>query len=148
VLDVNGLVIGVVTAKIDTPKVFKKTGRVMRNVGIAISRRTVLDFLKRHGVDYSTRRGGIVNGITLAHDILQSLAFIAAHLGFVFQIAKGKLQRHGGFGDAPDMGGEMPLGLGFDKGGVAIQHVGQRFGISRRHAAGEFDRGVGRESFL
>ena len=59
VLDVNGLVIGVVTAKINTPKMFKKTGRFMRNVGIAISRRIVLEFLKRHGVDYRTRRGGM-----------------------------------------------------------------------------------------
>ena len=59
VLDVNGLVIGVLTAKINTPKMFKKTGRFMRNVGIAISRRIVLEFLKRHGVDYRTRRGGM-----------------------------------------------------------------------------------------
>ena len=58
-LDLNGLVIGVVTAKVNTPKVFQKTGRVMRNIGIAISRPTVLDFLKRHGVEYSARRGGM-----------------------------------------------------------------------------------------
>ena len=47
-LDLNGLVIGVVTAKVNTPKVFQKTGRVMRNIGIAISRPTVLDFLFQH----------------------------------------------------------------------------------------------------
>lgn len=58
VLDINGLVIGVVTAKINTPKMFQTTGRVMRNIGIAISRETVLDFLKRHGIDYRTRMGG------------------------------------------------------------------------------------------
>lgn len=59
VMDVNGLVIGVVTAKVNTPKMFKSTGRVMRNIGIAISRQTVLDFLKRHNVDYRTRSGGL-----------------------------------------------------------------------------------------
>lgn len=58
VLDINGLVIGVVTAKINTPRVFQKSGRVMRNIGIAVSRQTVLDFLKRHSVDYSSAEGG------------------------------------------------------------------------------------------
>jgi serine protease Do len=59
VMDVNGLVIGVVTAKVNTPKMFQSTGRVMRNVGIAISRQAVLNFLKRHNVDYSARTGGM-----------------------------------------------------------------------------------------
>jgi S1-C subfamily serine protease len=59
VLDLNGLVIGVVTAKLNTPKLFQKIGRVMRDIGIVISRRVVLDFLKRHGVHVRTRRGGM-----------------------------------------------------------------------------------------
>lgn len=59
VIDVNGLVVGAVTAKINTPKMFQSTSRVMRNIRIAITRKTVLAFLKRRNVEYSARSGGM-----------------------------------------------------------------------------------------
>lgn len=46
-LDWNGLVVGVVFAKVNTPKVFQEKGELIRDVGFAISNETVMQFLGR-----------------------------------------------------------------------------------------------------
>lgn len=70
VLDEAGLVIGIVTAKVDTPKVFKRTGRLVRNLGVAIDRRTAREFLDRNRVDYRHGAGSK----SLSEDDLSNLA--------------------------------------------------------------------------
>ncbi len=50
VLDASGAVVGVVTAKVDTVAVYKKTGAVVDDVGYAISNRTVFGFLARNRI--------------------------------------------------------------------------------------------------
>ncbi len=49
-LDEMGSVIGVVFAAVDTPAIFKNTGRVVRDIGIAIPNSLSLGFLERHGI--------------------------------------------------------------------------------------------------
>jgi S1-C subfamily serine protease len=46
VLDGQGLVIGVVAAKVHTPRTFQATGRLVRDVGVAIAPETVFSFLE------------------------------------------------------------------------------------------------------
>jgi len=46
VLDGRGLVIGVVAAKVHTPKTFKATGRLLRDIGVAIAPKAVFAFLE------------------------------------------------------------------------------------------------------
>lgn len=55
-LDRGGSVIGVVFAKVNSVKVFQMTGKTIRNVGLALSRETVLSFLDDQGVDYRIER--------------------------------------------------------------------------------------------
>lgn len=55
-LDPGGLVIGVVFAKVNSVKVFQMTGRAIRNVGLALSRETVVSFLEDQGVAYRIER--------------------------------------------------------------------------------------------
>lgn len=50
VLDRAGRVVGVVVAKVNTPSVYAATGRLVRNVGIAIRLSAALDFLRDHDV--------------------------------------------------------------------------------------------------
>lgn len=50
VLDERGQVVGVVNAKVDTVRVYQRTGQTIDNVGFAIATDPVLDFLKRSGV--------------------------------------------------------------------------------------------------
>lgn len=45
ILDSKGRIAGVVVAKVNTPGMFKKTGKVIRNIGIGISLDTVFKFL-------------------------------------------------------------------------------------------------------
>lgn len=52
VLDDSGAVIGIVEAKIDTISVYQRTGNVVDNIGVAISNRVVLDFLRNNGIGY------------------------------------------------------------------------------------------------
>ncbi|MBF0563369.1 MAG: trypsin-like peptidase domain-containing protein, partial [Alphaproteobacteria bacterium] len=49
-LDQEGMVVGVVFAKINTPKVFEKTGKTVRNVAFAITPAVAARFLAGHGV--------------------------------------------------------------------------------------------------
>lgn len=52
VLDRAGRIIGVVVAKVNTPNVYAATGRLIRNVGIAIRLQVVLDFLRQHDIAF------------------------------------------------------------------------------------------------
>ena len=63
-LDGSGRVVGVVFAAVDTPAVYKSTGRVVRDVGVAIPNRLSLSFLERNGVSPTTA------GATAKHDNL------------------------------------------------------------------------------
>ena len=58
VLDKGGRVLGVVFAKINSVKIYEKTGNLIRNVGFAISNRTVLRFLKDRDVEIDRAEGG------------------------------------------------------------------------------------------
>ncbi len=49
VLDGSGRVIGVVAAKVHSPRTFQATGRLVRDVGVAITSATVFGFLESHG---------------------------------------------------------------------------------------------------
>lgn len=53
VIDERGFVIGVVSAKINTPAMFQRTGEVMRDIGLIIRQDRVLRFLDRFGVAYT-----------------------------------------------------------------------------------------------
>jgi S1-C subfamily serine protease len=53
VIDDSGLVVGVVTAKVNTPEVFERTGQLVRDIGLAIDVATVRDFLKRNETEFN-----------------------------------------------------------------------------------------------
>lgn len=50
VLDATGRVIGIVSAKADTPAIFARTRQVVRDLGVAISEAAILDLLRNNGV--------------------------------------------------------------------------------------------------
>ncbi|MBV5310284.1 MAG: trypsin-like peptidase domain-containing protein [Chromatium okenii] len=50
VLDEFGRVIGVIFAAVDTPAVYKNTGRIVRDIGIAIPNRFSFEFLERNAI--------------------------------------------------------------------------------------------------
>jgi S1-C subfamily serine protease len=56
VLDRAGRVVGVVVAKVNTPHVYAATGRLIRNVGIAIRLPVALEFLRDHGIAFQETR--------------------------------------------------------------------------------------------
>jgi serine protease Do len=51
VLDEYGQVVGVVTAKIDTVRVYQRTGQDIQKVGFAIATGPVLEFLRQSGIE-------------------------------------------------------------------------------------------------
>jgi S1-C subfamily serine protease len=53
-LDNQGAVVGVVTAKIDTVALYRKTGAVVDDVGIAIANHTVFAFLTANNIDFQS----------------------------------------------------------------------------------------------
>lgn len=56
--DRSGLVIGVVHAKLDSPKLYRETGRVVVDVGFAISAPVAAHFVERHGVKLASGTAG------------------------------------------------------------------------------------------
>lgn len=52
-LDAHGQVAGVIVGKIDTAKVFRTTGQMVRGIGFAIKGPIVRQFLERNGVRYA-----------------------------------------------------------------------------------------------
>lgn len=70
VLDRTGAVIGVIFAETNTPKIFKDTGQLVKDVGFAIPNALVFDFLGRHGVAWRSDPGGV--------DLTREQAFEAA----------------------------------------------------------------------
>src|SRR5258708_17234673 len=56
--DASGLVIGVVHAKLDSPQLYRQTGRVVVDVGFAIPAGAAARFVARHGVKLSTSPPG------------------------------------------------------------------------------------------
>lgn len=68
--DQSGLVIGVVHAKLDSPKLYRETGRVVVDVGFAISAPVTAHFLERHGV----RPAATPPGAALSPDAIQAQA--------------------------------------------------------------------------
>lgn len=59
VLDQAAGVIGVIFAKFNTPKIYKETGQIVQDVGIAVQNVAVFDFLRRHAVEWRTEPGGV-----------------------------------------------------------------------------------------
>ncbi|MDA1325478.1 MAG: serine protease [Proteobacteria bacterium] len=55
VLDRAGRVVGIVVAKVNTLSVYAETGRLIRDVGIAIRLPVALDFLKQHDITIRER---------------------------------------------------------------------------------------------
>ena len=53
VLDEHGQVVGVVTAKIDTVRVYQRTGKDIQKVGFAVAMGPVLEFLRQSGIEPS-----------------------------------------------------------------------------------------------
>ncbi len=53
VMDRSGRVIGVISADLNTPKVYKTTGKIIRDIGIAIRLPAVLRFLRRHQIAFA-----------------------------------------------------------------------------------------------
>ena len=53
VIDDSGYVVGVVSAKINTPAMFKRTGQVHRDIGIIIRQDRALRFLERFNIAYT-----------------------------------------------------------------------------------------------
>ena len=77
-LDGRGAVVGVVTAKVDTVEVYRKTGEVIDDVGFAIANHTVFDFLAANKIPFEPA----IAGTDLSSDgLLQK-----AH-GFVRQVS-------------------------------------------------------------
>ena len=58
VLDGSGRVIGIVSAKADTPKIYATTGRVVRDLGVAIGEAAILDLMRNNGVAPTTADAG------------------------------------------------------------------------------------------
>lgn len=52
VIDERGYIVGVVSAKVNTPAMFQRTGEVMRDVGLIIRQDRALRFLERYNVAY------------------------------------------------------------------------------------------------
>jgi serine protease Do len=50
VIDDRGYVVGVVSAKVNTPAMFQRTGQVMRDIGLIIRQDRALRFLERFNV--------------------------------------------------------------------------------------------------
>ena len=77
VVDDRGYVVGVVSAKINTPAMFKRTGQVMGNIGLIIRQDRALRFVDRFNVVYT--------GGDLRHPMNDKALFDLAHL-FVARI--------------------------------------------------------------
>jgi S1-C subfamily serine protease len=63
VLDEYGKVVGVVTAKIDTVRVYERTGQDIQKVGFAIATGPVLEFLRQSGIETRPAEGSPSLGI-------------------------------------------------------------------------------------
>ena len=71
VIDDRGYVVGVVSAKINTPAMFRQTGDVVRDIGIIIRQERALRFLERFNIAYA---GGDVRP-PLDEQVLFDLAY-------------------------------------------------------------------------
>jgi serine protease Do len=70
-LDSQGAVVGVVTAKIDTVAVYRQTGTVVDDVGIAISNRTVFAFLAANKISFKPTESAAPGTNLPADELLQ-----------------------------------------------------------------------------
>lgn len=78
VLDRTGSVIGVIFAKVNTPKIYRETGQVVQDVGIAVRNAVVLDFLNRNGLAWRRAK----DGASLARDeVLDAAKPFIARIG-------------------------------------------------------------------
>jgi serine protease Do len=63
VLDEYGQVVGLVTAKVDTVAVYKRTGQDIQKVGVAVATGPVLEFLRQSGIEPSAAEASPVVGM-------------------------------------------------------------------------------------
>lgn len=73
VIDPNGQVIGVVNAKLDTVKVYRKTGEVVRGIGFAIAAPSVLRFLADNQVEYRSAAQTVALPVAQVNDLARKL---------------------------------------------------------------------------
>ena len=77
ILDDRGAVVGIAKAKIDTVAVYRKTGQVVDNVGIAIANRTIFAFLQANKIAFrpSIQKDGLAPEQLLqaAHDFVRQI---------------------------------------------------------------------------
>jgi S1-C subfamily serine protease len=77
-LDDTGLVIGVVFAKVDSVKVYQKTGQLVREVGYAISVPALIDFLDRQRIE-ATKAGRA--GRLVGQELFDEAKLFVARIG-------------------------------------------------------------------
>lgn len=75
VLDRSGYVVGVISGDVNTPGVFAATGRMVRDVGIAIRQAPILQLLRRNAVPFVARTSGVT--ITNAELFRRARQFVA-----------------------------------------------------------------------
>lgn len=81
VIDKRGRVVGVIFAKIDTVKVYERTGSVIRHVGVAVKNDVVFEFLDRHAVAYSAYSHAAANPMLTDDQILDTARAYVARIG-------------------------------------------------------------------
>ena len=52
VLDATAAVVGVVTAQLNTPEIYRRTGVLVDDVGLAIANRTIFEFLRANQIEF------------------------------------------------------------------------------------------------
>ena len=68
-------------AKIDTVKVYERTGNVIRHVGVAVKNDIVFEFLDRHAVAYSANSHAAANPMLTDDQILNTARAYVARIG-------------------------------------------------------------------
>lgn len=75
VMDDTGLVVGIISADLNTPNYYKSTGKILRDVGIAIRLDAIVEFLKLHPVAFAV--GTYATALTKAEIFDRTKQFIA-----------------------------------------------------------------------
>lgn len=78
VIDDRGYVVGVVSAKVNTPAIFQRTGEVMRDIGLIIRQDRALRFLERFNVAYA---GGARRAVMGDEDLFALARTFVARIG-------------------------------------------------------------------
>ena len=80
-LDNYGAVVGVVTAKIDTVAVYRQTGAVVDDVGVAIANRTVFAFLTANNIEFASAEAAVSTANLGSDELLQKARSFVRQVG-------------------------------------------------------------------